>query len=507
MQPEDEFYEAIVEGDAQKVAAMIDGQPALLNSKAGKFQTPPLCACVVAVRKHGEGAHAVAELLLEAGADADATDFQGDTALHAAAEGGFPRLVNMLIAKGANVNAKGASPAILRAAGNGNVEIVGMLLDAGADIRTHDDNGDRPLHRAARRKAADAARTVEFLLRRGAEVDMSNRKGETELIHCLRTSGSRNEGENEVAVVRVLLEHGANVNERDNTLSTPLHYGVHFKPSEITKLLLEHGADPGIKNRKGETALDRVDHYEDAEKKTIISLLKKHQTRSTPTKSPSSVVEMSKGATTMTKEDAQRKYKEASAHFSQGQFEAAFALLEEIGLAFPGDPSIETAKQRCLAKLPSPFQGVVKARQAILQGVSLLDASDTREEVQEAFRKAAELLNGVPGNEFRMPIEALTAWGDPSGPFGVSNEIFDYCTRWITDNRERVKQMDAAIASMCRENIRRDRKSSDCPSTVTQSPGSPRTTPSPKIPALQEADGGIGGEQTWLSRLFNKKNR
>ena len=50
---------------------------------------------------------------------------------------------------------------------------------------------------------------------------------------------------NNIAVARVLLEQGANVNYRvkDHNIATPLH-GAVYASAEMTRLLLEHGADP-----------------------------------------------------------------------------------------------------------------------------------------------------------------------------------------------------------------------------------------------------------------------
>ena len=160
----------------------------------------------------------------------------------------------------------------------------------------------------------------------------------------------------------------------------------------------------------------------------------------------------------MTKEQAQMKYKEASGCFGQGAFEEAFVLLEEIDVGFPGRSEIAKAKSKCLAKLAPPLAKLAKLRECILQSLELLAASDTHEEVQAAFLKAAAMLSTVPGNEFRTVVEALRAWGDPNGPFGTSNELFDYCTRWIAENRERIRRIDAEIAMACRAGIERKPK-------------------------------------------------
>lgn len=102
---------------------------------------------------------------------------------------------------------------------------------------------------------------LRLILRHGANVN-ENRNGVTPL-H--RAAGFRSP-----AAVRLLLENGADVNTVDRrTRSTPLHRAVTSTGApatagkseqilQILRLLLAHGADRAIKNRAGKTARDYV---------------------------------------------------------------------------------------------------------------------------------------------------------------------------------------------------------------------------------------------------------
>ena len=58
-----------------------------------------------------------------------------------------------------------------------------------------------------------------------------------------------------VEVVRVLLEHGADVTARDGTRSTPLHVASLTQSPQSARLLIEHGADVNAPDRNLKTPL------------------------------------------------------------------------------------------------------------------------------------------------------------------------------------------------------------------------------------------------------------
>ncbi|KAJ1478455.1 ankyrin repeat-containing domain protein, partial [Baffinella frigidus] len=99
----------------------------------------------------------VAQMLLDAGADTISTgwDNQSGTALHLAAKKRNPAMVMMLLDNGAAVNVKNTQkerPLHLGAqhcASGSNVEVVLILLDAGADIAAIDSYGQSALARAS----------------------------------------------------------------------------------------------------------------------------------------------------------------------------------------------------------------------------------------------------------------------------------------------------------------------------------------------------------------------
>jgi ankyrin repeat protein len=88
-------------GDVAQVRELLAGDASLVNARDKDGSTPLHCAA-------WKGHAAVAELLLEAGADVNArsqNEHYGDTPLHAAAHGNQRAVAELLIAQGADVRA------------------------------------------------------------------------------------------------------------------------------------------------------------------------------------------------------------------------------------------------------------------------------------------------------------------------------------------------------------------------------------------------------------------
>jgi len=109
--------------------------------------------------------------LLKSGADVNAAEGDGTTALHWAARSGDGELVQMLVSAGANVRATtrlGAYTPLMMAAQAGHSAAVAALLAGGADVEARTTTGTTPLMFAAQ---SGDTRTVTMLVEGGARVD------------------------------------------------------------------------------------------------------------------------------------------------------------------------------------------------------------------------------------------------------------------------------------------------------------------------------------------------
>ncbi|MBI4522092.1 MAG: ankyrin repeat domain-containing protein [Gemmatimonadetes bacterium] len=147
--------------------------------------------------------------LLKGGADVNAAQGDGMTALHWAAENGDVEMANMLIYAGANLEAvtrMGEYTPLHVASEAGNAGIVKALLEAGADVHASTSVGSTPLHFAAMAGSAEA--------------------------------------------VVALLDHGADVNAREFAWGqTPLMFAAARNRVEAVNALLQRGADAAITSK------------------------------------------------------------------------------------------------------------------------------------------------------------------------------------------------------------------------------------------------------------------
>ena len=200
------FIDAIKAGEFERVKAMVSADPTLIDARSRTGDSAILTAVY-----HGQkeivnllvarGAslsifeacaageiERVEQLVLESASGAvgapgiNGYSADGWTPLHLAAFFGHAKIVELLIARSADVlarsrGANGNTP--LHAALAGNHQFVaGVLIGHGADVNAPDAQGWRPLHLAAANNTMDA---IEALIAQGADVHAPNGEAKTAL--------------------------------------------------------------------------------------------------------------------------------------------------------------------------------------------------------------------------------------------------------------------------------------------------------------------------------------
>jgi ankyrin repeat protein len=230
---------------------------------AGPYDAPPL----VEAAKHGD--LATLRALIEGGADVNAAEGDGATALHWASHRDDLDAADLLIRAGADVNAVnylGVTP-LWSASLNGSPAMARKLLAAGARPDAALPSGETLVMTAARTGNADV---VEQLLAAGADANGSAERGQTALMWAA--------SQHHAGVVEVLLRHGADIHARSDVWSqlwqstqsievhpdlqmwiqhgglTPLLFAARVGDLASAKLLLAAGADVGDVTAYGTSA-------------------------------------------------------------------------------------------------------------------------------------------------------------------------------------------------------------------------------------------------------------
>jgi ankyrin repeat protein len=160
------------------------------------------------------------------------------TPLVAALAGNHFQTAELLHQHGGDPNVPGSveiTP-LQSAAYHGNLRIVQELIKYNADINAKDPKGETAIYDTSRGHTLDCPNIVRLLLEHGADVNVRQYIGLTPL-HRASMDGA-------LEVARVLLEHGANVQAEDNSGRTPFQVVSSRKNrDEMTKLLLKCGAE------------------------------------------------------------------------------------------------------------------------------------------------------------------------------------------------------------------------------------------------------------------------
>lgn len=184
-----------------------------------------------------------------------------DSPVADAAMRGDGAAVRALIAEGADVNAAQGDgmTALHWAASNRDPGLARVLLDAGAGVAAGTRIGHyTPLHVAAQ---AGAGEVVEMLLGAGADPELAARAGGgARPLHLAAASGSER-------AVEALVAAGADVNATEESWGqTPLIFAASKGRTDAVRALLEAGADPamhtGVMDVTARAVYDRVERAE-----------------------------------------------------------------------------------------------------------------------------------------------------------------------------------------------------------------------------------------------------
>jgi len=204
-----------------------------------------------------EGNLKTAELLLSSGVNPDAPDRYGATPLYYASSGNKVEMLQLLLAYHADPNAPvkmnrrkddtdPPNGALQYAAGYGNIRIISTLLAAAAEINTKGAQGRTALHFAGTQVAV-----IHLLIEHGADVTVRDSEGVAPLDQAV-WNGS-------LDAVAILLAHGARLNEAEPaTGATPINEAAYRGQTAVVEYLLRFNPDFAAPDNRHHTPLENA---------------------------------------------------------------------------------------------------------------------------------------------------------------------------------------------------------------------------------------------------------
>ncbi len=193
----------------------------------------------------------VVEALIEHGVDVDAVNRSGVSAVQNAARLGCHQVVAALAVAGAHLGRQDrtGSCALFVAVSGGHLSIADFLIRNGADVTITDRAYNTALHLA---RDSDA---VNLLVGSGGSIEARNRLGDTPVMVLNKT----------LRGVIALVDHGAQINTRNNAGQTVLHKMGRYRQSAwvatATDFLLRAGADETLCDNHGKRAVEYFSRF------------------------------------------------------------------------------------------------------------------------------------------------------------------------------------------------------------------------------------------------------
>lgn len=174
-------------------------------------------------------------------------DHENETPLHAAAQAGHVDIVHLLMQAGADpnvLNARLNTPLMTAIEGKQN-DVVQYLIRSGAAVEFRGEDGMTALHLASKSGNKDA---VKLLLdaKKKLDVNLQDDGGWTALIWATEHK--------QTEIIELLLDRGADANIQDDEENTCLHWAAFAGDADILSRFLDIGCDVNAVNAHGDTA-------------------------------------------------------------------------------------------------------------------------------------------------------------------------------------------------------------------------------------------------------------
>jgi ankyrin repeat protein len=221
---EEQFFDAVRGGNVAAVKQLLKSDLNLVHA----IDNDGFTALFIAIQNEKIE---VIRLLLKYGADPNEVvatgQWKGQTPLMVASYKGYPKIVELLLEKGAKVDTAMSEDSTLKFS-IGKTALMFAVQNGHPDV-------------------------AEQLIKAGANVNATNKKGDTALIESMHSYFLE---EGDLSLVNLLIENRADLNKANKYGNTPLTVAAVNGYSDKVELLLKAGANKFLKTKKGKNAAD-----------------------------------------------------------------------------------------------------------------------------------------------------------------------------------------------------------------------------------------------------------
>ena len=183
------------------------------------------------------GSIEIVEFLINNGADFNAVNKFNETIVHYAASNTDTKLMEYFKESGfaLNVKYKNSLTPLMIAVMFAKEAVAEYLIKNIDAIDDTDGNNKTALHYCSK---SGTVNIMKALILKGANINAKNHEGKTPL-HLVIDNDAKNVEDK----VKLLLDHGADIHERDNNLRVPYYYLHHYLSPQLKQRFIDEGSD------------------------------------------------------------------------------------------------------------------------------------------------------------------------------------------------------------------------------------------------------------------------